>query len=404
MSWITEPVLRGRTRPFLWLLVSITASGTLALHILVPALPQAARDLGVSNGAIQLTITLYLVGLASGQLLYGPVSDRFGRRPVLLAALLLYVLGSMAACLASTAPVLIAARVIQALGGCGGLVLGRAMVRDMAGPEEAAAQLALLNLVVSIAPALSPVVGGYLTVFAGWRAIFALLTAIGAATLLLTMLTVPETTRLRQASGAMHMLRSYALLLRSPIFCGYALGGACMTTSFYAFTSESPFIFMDQLHRPTQEMGLYYLLLFSGISLGSLIANRLARRVAMPRLLRSACLLATVGAALFLLVAVTGRLSVVSVVGSVVLFTIAAGTASPLALTGSVSVHPGAIGAAAGLYGFTQMAFGAVCTLAVSAWHGDPSLAAATVLLVSTLIGQGAVMVATRRSSSGSPT
>ena len=126
--WLTRPVLSGRVRAPFWLLVAVTATGTLAMHILVPVLPLAAEDLAVSPGRIQLAITLYLVGIAGGQLLYGPVSDKFGRRPTLLVALLLYVMAGAAAGLATSITTLVIARVVQAVGGCGGLVLGRAIV------------------------------------------------------------------------------------------------------------------------------------------------------------------------------------------------------------------------------------------------------------------------------------
>jgi DHA1 family bicyclomycin/chloramphenicol resistance-like MFS transporter len=134
-SWLAAPPVRGTAKPPLWLLFALCISGTLSLHILVPALPEAAADLGVSGGAIQLALTLYLVGLAGGQLFYGPLSDRLGRRPVLLGGLCLYVLGSLGCALAPGIGALIGGRVVQALGGCSGLVLGRAILRDVSPPR-----------------------------------------------------------------------------------------------------------------------------------------------------------------------------------------------------------------------------------------------------------------------------
>jgi DHA1 family bicyclomycin/chloramphenicol resistance-like MFS transporter len=135
------------------LIVAITACGTLAMHLIIPALPDTARGLGVSVGTIQLTITLYLIGLAIGQLLYGPVSDRFGRRPVLIAGLGLFTLAGLATTTAPNAWTLVIARILQSIGACAGLVLGRAIVRDSAEPDRAVAQLAMLTLVMSAAPA-----------------------------------------------------------------------------------------------------------------------------------------------------------------------------------------------------------------------------------------------------------
>ena len=151
---------RGGRAPF-WVLVAVTSTGTLAMHILVPVLPLAAADFGVSRGTIQLAVTLYLFGIAGGQLLYGPVSDRFGRRPTLLIALGLYVAASAAAGWAAGIATLLVARVVQAVAGCGGLVLGRAIVRDSAGGGQAASRMALLTMVQSLAPGIGPGSAGF---------------------------------------------------------------------------------------------------------------------------------------------------------------------------------------------------------------------------------------------------
>src|SRR3954454_23593720 len=147
-------------RPPLWLLVLITLSGTLAMHMFVPALPSAAVDLGASVAAMQTTISLYILGLAFGQLVYGPLSDRFGRRPTLMLGLALYTAAGLAATLAPGVGALIAARLVQALGGCAGLVLGRAMVRDTAEAKDAVRRLALLTLMMMAGPGVAPLIGG----------------------------------------------------------------------------------------------------------------------------------------------------------------------------------------------------------------------------------------------------
>src|SRR5579863_7171941 len=193
MEWHRTPRFGRADRAPFPLIVAITACGTLGMHLIIPALPDTARALGVSAGMVQLTITLYLIGLAIGQLLYGPISDRFGRRPVLLAGLALFALGGTASAAAPDALMLVLARILQSIGACAGLVLGRAIVRDSATPDRAAAQLAMLTLVMSAAPAIAPVLGGYATAWFGWRAAFALLAIVGAITLLLSVLLLPET-------------------------------------------------------------------------------------------------------------------------------------------------------------------------------------------------------------------
>lgn len=399
MEWHrTPPYGRSGRAPFP-LIVAVTACGTLGMHLIIPALPDTARSLGVSAGTIQLTITLYLIGLAIGQLLYGPISDRLGRRPVLLAGLALFTLAGIATAAAPNAWMLVIARILQSIGGCAGLVLGRAIVRDSATSDRAAAQLAMLTLVMSAAPAIAPVLGGYATAWFGWRAAFALLALVGGVTLAFAVLLLPETNTLASGTRASLLIGSLRLF-RSRAFCGYVLGGACTTTSFYAFMAVSPFILVDLLHEPTEHVGLYYLLLMAGVAAGSLSANRLAGRLRVPVALRIANGFAVVGAAAFMLAELSGTLTVFTVIAPVVVFMIGAGMASPFALSGAVSVNPHAIGAASGLYGFTQMAYGALCTVIVEVWHPGSVLTVAVVLLVSSLLGQAALSLAVRRQQS----
>ena len=406
MRVLTTPLLRGRERPPFLLLVALTACGTLGMHVIIPALPATARAMDISISTVQLTITLYLIGLSIGQLLYGPASDRFGRRPVLLAGMGLFTLASAVTAFAPNPGVLIGARIVQSIGGCSGLVLGRAAVRDSATPERAAGQLALLTLVMSMVPAIAPAIGGFITAWFDWRASYVLLLAIGASTLLATVLILPETNRVQlRAPAGRSLFRGYVRLLRSSAFRGYAIGGACSTTSFYGFMAAAPFIFENHLHRPTQEVGLYYLVLMLGVAFGSFLANRLSRRVGLRNGLRIANAIAILGAAGFVLGDVMGWLNVPVIVGTVTLFMVGAGLASPFALAGSVSVNPQAIGAASGMYGFIQMGFGMLCTVVVESWNPGAIYPVGAVLLGSSVAGCLVIMAtgpAPRPTSGGS--
>ena len=398
MPILTTPLFGKRERaPFL-LLVALTASGTLGMHVIIPALPATARALDISISTVQLSITLYLVGLAAGQLLYGPLSDRFGRRPVLLLGMGLFTIASAVTAFAPNAAILIGARVLQSIGGCAGLVLGRAAVRDGATPDKAAGQLALLTIVMAVVPALAPALGGYITAFIHWRASYVLLAVIGGTTLLATILVLPETNRdPRSRNAPLSFGRGYARLLRSRLFLGFAVSGALTTTSFYGFMAASPFIFENLLHRPTQEVGIYYLILMAGVGLGGAIANRLSRRVTLRTGLRLANLTGILGASGFMLAELTGHLSVLTTVAPIAVFMVGAGMASPFALAGSVSANPQAIGAASGLYGFIQMGFGMLCTIVVESWSPGTVLPVATILLVSVVTGQCVLALAARR-------
>lgn len=384
---IGPPPDRPKPQAPLWLLVLITISGTLAMHMFVPALPDAARALRVSGTAMQLTISVYIVGLAGGQLAYGPLSDAFGRRPLLLLGLALYTAGGLAAALATDVTVLIAARLFQALGGCAGLALGRAIVRDTSASGEAVRALALMNLMMMIGPGLSPLLGSGLVFLSGWRSVFVLLATLGAATLALTWKMVPETGIPSGSFSLAGLRKDYASLLRSPSFLAYALGGACATTSIYAFIAAAPFIVSEQLHRPVSEVGIYLALLIVGMSLGNALTRKLVRRVGIGRLLLAGNA-SSVGAALaLLLVVLAGQLSVANAVGCMFLFALGAGISSPAALSKALDVDASLVGAAAGLYGFVQMAVGALCTL-LAGMGGDPALAAASVLAAAAIFGQ----------------
>ena len=374
--------------------MALCISGTLAMHIFVPALPIAARDLGVSGGTVQLTLTLYLVGVAGGQLFWGPLSDRIGRRPALLAGIALYTVGSLASAAAPGVGSLVAARVVQAIGGCSGLVLGRAVLRDISSAREAAASLALMNLFMSVGPAMAPLVGGLGATYFGWRFIFIFLAGLGALTLFSTFRHLRETHTHRAAARG--VMAGYFRLLAMPGFRRLMLGGACSTTSFYAFLAAAPFIFADRLHRPSAEIGFYFVVPILGFSIGAIIANRLVRRIAPTRIMLAASLLSTFGAVLFGVLEVTDHLSVIAVLVPILIFCIGSGTVSPLALTSAISVHPGMIGAASGLYGCAQMGYGALCTLAVSFWHANPAEGAAAVLVFSTIAGLVGIIRGTR--------
>ncbi len=385
----------------LWLLTLITFSGTLAMHIFVPALPEAARALGASLGEMQLTMSVYIFGLAVGQLAYGPLSDRFGRRPVLVAGLSLYTLAGLAACVLDNVH-LIVMRLFQALGGGAGMVIGRAIVRDTALPQEAARRLATMNLMVALGPGAAPLIGGALATAFGWRSIFYALAALGFVNVLFALLLLPESHAPKRDDKTGGLARNYGRLLTSPAFLGFALGGGCATTSMYAFISVSPFIFAHQLGRPDYEVGIYPAILLAGVWLGSMAATRLIPRLPIDKLAVWANAFSVVGALVFLGVALSHHLTVLLVIGPMFVFGVGAGIASPAALTQAISVNPHVIGSASGLYGFSQMGVGAVCTALVGL-GGDPALTAAIIRAACGVIGQASFWIALRYRPSALP-
>ena len=388
----TFPLVR-RSAP-LWLLVLVTFSGTLAMHMFVPALAIAGRDLRVDAATIRVTISVYIFGLAVGQLVYGPLSDVFGRRPTLLAGLALYTLGGFVATVAPNVGVLIAARLVQATGGCAGLLLGRAIVRDTAESNDAVRRLALMSLMTMVGPGLAPLVGGLLASAWGWRAIFVVLTALGVVNFTVSWRLLPETGRPSGRISARGVARDYRALLGSPRFVGFALGGGCATTSFYGFIAAAPFIF-SELHRPVHEVGVYLMLLIVGVSIGNIVASRLIGRWRIEQLLMAGNGVSLAAAAVVLAAFAAFHPDALAIVAIMVVYCVGAGVCSPAVSTLSISVDPRLTGSAAGLYGFMQMAVGALCTT-LAGFGRDPAISACAVLLGAAVLAQLSFRIALR--------
>jgi MFS transporter, DHA1 family, multidrug resistance protein len=393
MKFIRRPAV-----PPLWLLGLFTFSGTLGMHIFVPALPMAAKDLHATPAALELTVSLYILGLAVGQLIYGPASDRFGRRPALLVGLCIFTIASIAALFAPDIHTLVLARFFQALGGCAGLVLARAIIRDTSEAHEAARRLALTNLLVTAGPAVAPLIGGALSSFWGWRTILMGLAALGVANFVLAWRILAETRREALVVSASTYARDYFGLLRSRQFLGYAVGGACATTSLYAFVACAPFIFVDKLHLPSASVGVYLALLVSGLWLGSLLASRLIARFSLVRFLVVANALSVVAAASFFALVIADRATLVGIIATMFVFSVGVGAAAPAALVQAISVNPRVIGTASGLYGSVQMAVGAAL-VALAGFGSNPMLASAAVLLAAGVVAQAAFWLARNQGS-----
>lgn len=364
--------------PQLWALALLTLTGSLAIHIFVPALADAAGDLRVSVPDIELTISLYIIGMAVGQLLYGPISDRYGRRGPLLAGLVLYIAAGMVTVIAPNLYALIAARVLQAFGGCAGLVLARAMVRDTTTTEAGARQLALLTAFQVIGPAIAPVLGSEMALTLGWRSVFAFLVVIGVVNLASALWVLPETRPVhrRRATG---FAEANLTLLRIPAFRWLVIGGGACTTSVYGVISAAPFVFQHNLHRAPESVGPWLMLALFTLAVGTLIARRLLVWFPMQKVLAMSNWLTLVSGLSLLAVVLTVPLTLTLFILPVAAFSFATGLQSPIAATAAISVRPDLAGSASGLYGFTQMVIAAICT-ALSGLGQDPALAAALVL------------------------
>lgn len=353
------------SRPF-WLLVLLMGSGTLGMHVFVPILPLIEADFGVSLVATQATISLYMVSLAVGQLVIGPISDRVGRRPMLLFGLSLYLLAGIGAALAPSLGWLLLARVLQAFGGCAGLVLGRAIVHDTQRDSDAASTIAILNAVLLISPAIAPLVGIWLAGSFGWRAVPLLLSAISVFALLGTARCLSES-HTPEPTALGELTRRYWRLLASPGFMSAVIGGSLATTTLFTLLATSPFILTERLGIPLKEVGYYYAIFVIGIMIGSLIANRFVRRVGFENLILGATFLSAASGTFLLVCVLSDALTLIRFVCAGFVFVMMAGVMGPLTLTRSVDNAGALKGSASGVYGLFQMALGAACITLASA-------------------------------------
>ncbi len=353
----------SRSAPPLILLAVLTALAPASLHMLVPALPVLAIAFDAAPGAVQLVLTLFLAGIAAGQLVYGPVSDRYGRRPVLIAGFALFLFGTVLCGLAWSLPTLIIGRTLQALGGCAGMVLGRAIVRDVYDRERAAGALATIMMVMSLAPSLSPAIGAYLAEWGGWRADFVLLGIVGAAVLILTAAKLEET-HAPVPVNLVGMIGSFVVLLRSPAFLSVAFATAFTSASWFTFLAAAPYLLSDLLHQPPSTYGLMILLPMAGYILGNAAVRRLSMLLGSEGLFISG-LAVSLASGLMLAFWCLSSLTPWALFVPMAISSIGNGMSQPPAIAAGLSVYPRIAGAASGLIGFMQMMIAALGTLLI---------------------------------------
>jgi DHA1 family bicyclomycin/chloramphenicol resistance-like MFS transporter len=351
------------------LLTALVAIGSFSVSIYTPSMPALSVELATSADRVKLTLSVFLVGFALAQLIYGPLSDRFGRRSSLLAGLAVYVVGSLACALAPTIEALIAARFLQSVGACAGPVLGRAVVRDVHGREGTARVLAWVGAATTLAPAIGPTLGGTIHVWFGWRANFLLLAVVGAALLIACWRLLGETNQYRNpaATRIAPMLNTYATLLADRRYLGYVLCGSFIYAGLYAWIAAAPFLFIERLGFVPNRYGALTIVTTGCYVLGSLVAARMSGRVGLDRMILAGCGLATVGGALMLLLGLATELTASSLVGPMMVFSVGMGLTLPNALAGGLLPFPRVAGAASALLGFSQMAAAALATVVVAA-------------------------------------
>jgi DHA1 family bicyclomycin/chloramphenicol resistance-like MFS transporter len=342
------------------LLIAITAVGPLSLNILAPAMPGLIGTLGAGAGTVQLTLSLFLLGMAVSQLVLGTLSDRFGRRPVMLAGLALTVVASFAALATTSIAGLIVARTAQAFGATAGIVIGRAVVRDLYDRDRAASMIGWITMAMVVAPMIAPLIGGALDTALGWQSIFAFLGLFAAAILVWASLQLPETRKVATGEGFAHFLAASGSLLTDRAFLGYALVAAFNSAMFFTFIGGAPHVVVTIMHRSSAEYGLWFVAISLAYMFGNFAAGRWSARFGVDFMVRAGVAVTVAGAAVgigWILLEPARGPEVIMVPQMIIGF--ASGFMLPSALAGAVSVRPQAAGAAAGITGFMQMGLGA---------------------------------------------
>lgn len=386
------------------LLAALVAFGPLSIDMYLPSLPLIAADLGASESQIQMTIGVFLAGLCIGMLLYGPLSDRFGRRRLLLGGIVLYMLASLGCVLAAGAGQLVFWRTLQAFGGAAASVLARTIVRDLFPLADAARMLSLMHLVTMIATLIAPLAGGYLILVAGWRVIFIVLLVLAGLCLLFVAWKIPETHPAHARGVSIGIaFRAYGHIVLQPQALGYIL---CMGLSFggmFAFITASPFVYIQYFGVSPQHYAWLFSLNIAGIMIITLLNARLVTRFGPQRLLLLGAGIAAfsgLGLALFGGNGI-GGLSVIA--ACLVCFISVTGLLGANCVASLLARFPGQAGAAAGLAVALQFGLGTVCSALVSALH-DGSPLPMSLVIGSAGIGSLLALLLTRLPERTAPT
>lgn len=350
----------SRSPRFIILLVFVTVLGPLAMQMFLPALPAIQKEFATTAGTAQLALTLAMVAIGVATLVFGPVSDRFGRKPVLIAGIVFYIAGSFVVALADSIPLLLAGRVVQAGGASAGIVLARAMARDVYGFAQSIRVISYLTMAMVVAPTLSPAVGGLVADSFGWRAIFWIMCVVGALALLGVGLGLAETNPARAPGGWRGLVEGCRRLIVSRRYLGYSLVSTASFCVFFSFLAAAPYLMAEVLHRPARDYGFWFMPVAGIFIVGTFLSTRFLDRHGADRLIRFGAF-----ATLFVVVAALPfyyllPLSPPLLFVPAALFSLMQGFVIPNCQASAINVDPRYAGAGSGLIGFIGMAMSAV--------------------------------------------
>lgn len=351
----------------------LAAIGPISLALFTPAMPEIVRAFGTNEAAVKMTISLYFAGFAFSQLVCGPLSDGFGRKPILVVFMGIYFAASLAAVVAPSIHVLIAARFLQGVGAAAGLAVSRAIVRDLFASERSARIMNLIGLILAVGPAVSPTLGGVTMELFGWHAIFVLMLAMAIGVLAMVRFALVETvsrdlSRIRPATLA----GAYGSLFASPHFISAAMSVACGAGMIYALATILPFVLIDRVGLSPTAFGLGMLMQTGGYLIGSLFARRLMDRMGAFRIVPLGVVFMIAGAAIMAAGLHVYEPSYLLVMGPVGFYAFGMAFLLPAMQTATLAPFARIAGAASALAGFMQMGSGLLGGLAAAAFFSDP--------------------------------
>lgn len=372
------------------LLAALTGIGPLTTDMYVPSLPEIATNLDATTAQTQLTISTYLVGFAVGQIIWGPFADRHGRRPVLLVALGLYIAATVVAALAPTIEVLVAARVVQGIGGSGGIVLGRAVVRDLYSGARAGREMSVISAVMALAPVVAPALGGVLETAFGWRSTFYLLVVAGVLLAAMVFALLPETLRIRadEPVSPGSILRSFRVLVKSPSYLAYAAIAVTTYAGLFAWISGASFVLQGLFGLDAFVFGLAFAAASAGYMVGAMIAARIVGRLGLDGTIGIGAAAQAFGGLCMVAAVASGHASAFTLVATVAIYLGGMGLVLPQAAAGALTRFPERAGAASSLVGFVQQSGAAIVgalvglALGASAWPLALTIAIVGVLVL----------------------
>jgi len=337
------------------------AFGPLSTDMYIPALPTLAQALDTTVPAVQLTLSVYLLGFAMAQLFYGPFADRYGRKPAILTGIGLYIIGSAICMTAGSVEVLVVGRFIQALGAAFGQVLGRAVIRDLVTPADSSRVLAYATVIMGGTSLITPTIGGFVTVFLGWPYIFAVLLAYAGLLFLIVAFGFRESVPALNPDAIRigPMLSNFGILLRHRVFLRNTVSVSFMFGVLFTFLSGSSFVFIDVYDVPTTRFGLIFTAMAGSFTIASAVVGRLGSKLPHERLYVAAAAVATLSALTGFALTVVGWTNVFALVGTMSLLSFAMGFMVPLAFAHAMAPYPAMAGTASALIGFVQSVFSA---------------------------------------------